>query len=163
MSTGIRTRARDFHLSLLRVSWGLFFLSMGLPAVESVALSSGRATYGWELALSLPLLIVNPLSLTHPLLWLYVVAVWSPNLIIVFSEQLHRHALEARLSFGFFKVVAAGILCALSVRVGVPALIGAPVEQIRSGYYCWVASLILAAVALALARAAGAARPIASV
>jgi hypothetical protein len=148
---------------LLRVSWVLFLVSMVLPAVHSVALSAGRATYGWELALSLPLAILNPLVLTHPLIWIYVTVLWSVNLTIIMSERLYRRALDARLSIGFFKVLTLGILCALSVAAGQPSLIGVDVERVMIGYYCWVASLIVAGVALALARAAGEARPIAPV
>ena len=139
---------------LLGGAWALYVVSLALPAVRSSALSMGRVTYGWEIVLAFPLLILNPLSLTHPLLWLYIMLLWSPNLVMVFSQRLYHSARRRRLSVVFFKLLGYGMLCALSVAVGVPGLLGAPVESLLPGSYSWVVSLALAGAAFALLRAA---------
>jgi hypothetical protein len=134
---------------LMRVSWALFAVSLLLPAAHSTSLSGGRATYGLEIFISFPLLILNPLSLTHPLLWGYVTALYACNFVVLCSEKIRRATVEGRASADLPMLLALSLVLAISVAAGGPALVGASVERLLVGYYVWVLSIVTCVAALA--------------
>jgi hypothetical protein len=127
---------------LMRCSWALYAASLLLPAAHSTTLGAARATYGWEIVAGFPLLIVNPLSLTHPMTWAYVTALFACNAVVWCSSKLRRHIVEGRGSAHVSMGLAVSFLIAISVVAGGPALVGASVDRLLVGYYVWVLSIV---------------------
>jgi hypothetical protein len=133
---------------LMRCSWALYAASLLLPAAHSTTLSAARATYGWEIVVSFPLFIVNSLSLTRPMIWAYVTALFACNLVVLCSSKIRRHIVEGTASANVSMGVALSFLIAISVVAGGPALVGASVERLLVGYYVWVLSIVTCIAAL---------------
>jgi hypothetical protein len=127
---------------LMRCSWALYAASLLLPAANSTALNAARATYGWEIVVSFPLFIVNPLSLTHPMIWAYITALFACNVVVLCSSKLRRHIVEGRASAHVSMGLAMSFAIAISVAAGGPALVGARVDRLLVGYYVWVLSIV---------------------
>jgi hypothetical protein len=150
--------AKNVGKTLLHASWLLYAVSLFLPAVRSTTLNATRATSGWEILIAFPLLIVNPISLTHPFLWLYVLTLTGPNLVVLFSQRFFRKSLAVRRSTGAVATLTIAVLSALSPAAGVPSLLGpafadlglprAMIERLLPGYYVWVLSVATAAAAI---------------
>jgi hypothetical protein len=132
---------------LLRCSWALYAASLLLPAARSDTLSAARATYGLEIVIGFPLLILNPLSLTHPLVWAYVTALFACNLVVLCSSKIRR-ATAGGASSDLSILLALSLVVAMSVMAGGPALVGASVERLLVGYYVWVLSIVVCIAAL---------------
>jgi hypothetical protein len=134
----------------MRISWALYAISLMLPAVNSTNLSGGRATYGLEIFISFPLLILNPLSLTHPLLWAYITALYACNFVVLCSDNIRRATVAGTASPDISMLLALSLIMAISVAAGGPALVGASVERLLVGYYVWVLSIVTCIVALVI-------------
>ena len=99
-------------------------------------------TYGWEIVAGFLLSTVNPLSLTHPMTWAYVTALFACNVVVWCSSKLRRHIVEGRASAPVSMGLVMSLLIAISVVAGGPALVGASVDRLLVGYYLWVLSIV---------------------
>ena len=133
---------------LFRVSWVLYAGSLLLPAARSTTLNASRATYGCEIVLGFPLIIINPFSLTHPVIWAYVTALFARNLVVLLSSRFRQQLLQGRVPAGLAKGLVLAMVCAASVATGIPRIVGVDVERLLAGYYCWVMSIVISIVAL---------------
>ena len=133
---------------LLRASWVVYAAALVVPAVHSTTLNTSRATYGWEIVLSFPLFIVNPLFLTRPMIWAYMAAVYASNLVVWLGPRYRLRILQGRASAGHRLGMALALVCAVSIAAGVPMRLGVGVEQLLIGYYCWVLSIVISIAAL---------------
>ncbi|MGH9145804.1 MAG: hypothetical protein ACRD1Q_03780 [Vicinamibacterales bacterium] len=135
---------------LLRASWVVYAAALVLPAVRSTTLNASRPTYGWEIVVSFPLFIVNPLLLTRPMIWAYITVVYASNLVVWLGPRFRWRILQGRAPAGLRLAMALALVCAMSIAAGVPTRLGVAVEQLLIGYYCWVLSIVLSIAALLL-------------
>jgi hypothetical protein len=141
---------RNVATSLWCASWLAYAGALFLPSVNSTTLGSASATYGWEIPITFTLLVINPLTLARPILWLYILTLLGTNVVVLLLPRLLRKSASVRRSV----VVAAltfAVLSALSPAAGAPAMFGVKIQGLLAGYYCWVLSVVTAAAAIVLA------------
>lgn len=137
---------------LLQGSWLLYAASLFLPVAHSTTLNASRATYGWEIVLGFPLLIINPMLLAHPFVWVYITALFATNFSVLLTPRFYRRIVQGDAPTGLFLGLALGVGCAASVGAGLPTILGVGVDRLLVGYYCWAASIVTASAALLWAR-----------
>ena len=132
----------------MRASRALYVASLALPAVRSATLNASRSTYGLEIFISLPMAIVNPLSLIHPLIWAYVTVLFACNIVVVYAPQIRQRVVTGEVPAGLVEEFVLSVVCAASLATPVPRLVGVEVERLLIGYYCWVLSIVTSIAAI---------------
>jgi hypothetical protein len=132
----------------MRASRALYVISLFLPAARSTTLNASRSTYGLEIFISLPLVIVNPLSLIHPLIWAYATALFACNIVVVYAPQIRQRVVSGAVPAGLVEVLVLSVVCAASLATPVPRLVGVEIEQLLLGYDCWLLSIVTSIAAI---------------
>ena len=117
----------------MRCSWALFAASLLLPGAPLHYAQRGSGDLRLGDRRQFPPFIVNPRSLTRPMIWAYVTALSACNLLVLCSSKIRRHIVEGTASANVSMGLALSFLLAISVVAGGPAIVGASVERLLVG------------------------------
>jgi hypothetical protein len=94
------------------------------------------------------MVVVNPLSLIHPLIWAYATALFACNIGVVYAPQIRQRVVGGSVPAELAQGLALSVLCAASLATPVPRLVGVEIERLLIGYYCWLLSIVISIVAI---------------